>query len=196
MSDFKFDLDNFSTKIQKETDISCAILGASLLDAMLEELFKKQLKCFINELLNGMGPLSTFSSKIRLGCALGWFDDNVRGDLDIIRGIRNDFAHGYNTDLSFTDQSISARCSNLKTTVAFLKGYDDYKSCEKRALSSGLVDSMKNKFLDPRWKYQISVEFLYQYLDDMVNQNEQYSSEKLFQDIANLSKNTLMNISN
>jgi hypothetical protein len=39
------------------------------------------------------GPLSTFSNKILMGHALRIYDENTRCNLDIVRNIRNAFAH-------------------------------------------------------------------------------------------------------
>jgi hypothetical protein len=39
------------------------------------------------------GPLSTFSAKIRLGYALAILGPATYKDLDIMRSVRNDFAH-------------------------------------------------------------------------------------------------------
>ena len=39
------------------------------------------------------GPLSTFSNKIRMGYAMGLYGEIFRADLDIVRHVRNVFAH-------------------------------------------------------------------------------------------------------
>src|SRR5262249_12368025 len=39
------------------------------------------------------GPLNSFSSKIITGYALGIYDESMRNDLQIVRNIRNVFAH-------------------------------------------------------------------------------------------------------
>jgi hypothetical protein len=41
----------------------------------------------------GNAPLSTFSSKIKVGYALGCYGRKTRHDLDALREIRNQFAH-------------------------------------------------------------------------------------------------------
>jgi DNA-binding MltR family transcriptional regulator len=39
------------------------------------------------------GPLRSFYTKIAMGYALGIYDKNIRSDLNIVRTIRNAFAH-------------------------------------------------------------------------------------------------------
>jgi DNA-binding MltR family transcriptional regulator len=39
------------------------------------------------------GPLGSFYSRIAMGYALGIHDNNMRNDLNIVRNIRNAFAH-------------------------------------------------------------------------------------------------------
>lgn len=64
------------------------------------------------DLFEGTAPLSTFSSRIKLAYYLGLISRNCRRDLDIVRGIRNDFAHKPEI-ISFETQSIRDRCKNL-----------------------------------------------------------------------------------
>jgi len=44
-------------------------------------------------LVGDNGPLNSFSSKIIVGYALGIYDEGMRNDLNIVRNIRNVFAH-------------------------------------------------------------------------------------------------------
>ena len=61
-------------------------------------------------------PLGTLSAKIRLGYALGLYGPMTCADLDLIRAIRNDFAHTA-LPLSFADAGISGKVSRLKTPL-------------------------------------------------------------------------------
>jgi hypothetical protein len=75
---------------------TAAILGAIMvehaLDMRLREQFKRQdddtWKALVDE-----GPLGSFAHKIKAGYAFGLFEDDVRTNLDVIRHIRNAFAH-------------------------------------------------------------------------------------------------------
>lgn len=46
-----------------------------------------------DDLFDRSGPLATFSAQIKIGYALGLYGTKVRHDLDVIRDIRNEFAH-------------------------------------------------------------------------------------------------------
>jgi hypothetical protein len=76
--------------------ITAAILGAVLVEHELENELRRRLRCNDDtwgELLSDIGPLRTFHSKIVMGCALRMYNDDVRFDLNIVRNIRNQFAH-------------------------------------------------------------------------------------------------------
>ncbi len=99
-----------------ESDRAVGVLAPAYLDALLEDL----LRDFFIEgksadvLLRPDGPLGTFSSKIDAAHALGFINDDTQRDLNLIRKIRNDFAH--QVDLhSFEDDPIKNRCAELGT---------------------------------------------------------------------------------
>ena len=108
-----FDLNAFSGPFRAESDRACAVLGAALLDARLESLYDRRLRDCKQELLSGNGSLSTFSARIRVARALAWISEDVRYDLDQVREIRNEFAHNFDHELSFSTQSIADKCRTL-----------------------------------------------------------------------------------
>lgn len=59
------------------------------------------------------GPLGTFDSKIRVCAALNLVQGDFQHDLDLIRAIRNIFAHSI-VVRGFEDNEIKNRCSQLK----------------------------------------------------------------------------------
>lgn len=63
-------------------------------------------------LLDNNGPLTTFSSRIELSYLLGLIGEQTRRDLNLIRKIRNEFAHTSNP-ISFETESIRNRCLEL-----------------------------------------------------------------------------------
>jgi DNA-binding MltR family transcriptional regulator len=82
---------------EDEHPIATAILGAGLIEHDLEKLLRSKLKRKDDEtwamLIADNGPLNSFSSKIAMGYALGIYDQRARSDLNIVRNIRNAFAH-------------------------------------------------------------------------------------------------------
>jgi DNA-binding MltR family transcriptional regulator len=73
---------------------------------------QKVIKGGIDPLFCGLGPLSTFASRIKLSYALNLIDDNVYKTLNIIRDIRNTCAHEFKM-ISFTDQFIKDKIAQI-----------------------------------------------------------------------------------
>lgn len=75
-----------------------AMVAASFLDDFLMKLILVHLEALSDSEVDGLfgpeRPLGTFSSKIKLGRALGLFGPRTAHDLNLIREIRNAFAHG------------------------------------------------------------------------------------------------------
>jgi hypothetical protein len=97
-------------------------------------------------------PLGSFSAKIAIGYAIGLYGPLTCEDLDIIRSIRNTFAHTA-APTSFDDPSIQAKCEQLKTPVRSPPGKPSRPVPKRRPLraieilSEGLVDTPKTLFL-------------------------------------------------
>lgn len=105
----------FHQALTSESDRGCALFAAAYLDVCLSDLLRVSLvenKNIDKDLFDGTAPLSGFSSRIKLAYYLGLISRNCRRDLDIVRGIRNDFAHQPEI-ISFESQSIRDRCKNL-----------------------------------------------------------------------------------
>lgn len=108
----------FRQALTSESDRGCALFAAGYLDVCFSDLLYISLvknKNIDKDLFEGTAPLSNFSSRIKLAYYLGLISRNCRRDLDIIRGIRNDFAHKPEI-ISFETQSIRDRCKNLSFT--------------------------------------------------------------------------------
>jgi len=77
--------------------IATAILGAVLVEHELEtslrrRLFRKDDDAW-DEMLAESGPFSTFARKITAGHTMGLFDEALCTNLNIVRTVRNAFAH-------------------------------------------------------------------------------------------------------
>ncbi len=88
--------------------ISCGLLEQTLEDVLTNYLRDGKAK---DDLFHSAGPLGTFSARIKLCFCLGMLDDREYHDLEVMRGIRNEFAH--KIDTSFDMPSIKDRCGNL-----------------------------------------------------------------------------------
>ena len=88
---------------KSSSDRSCVIVAAAYIDELLGYIFKLFLTSPSSEkedkeLFSGYGPLSTFSSKIVLSYKLGLISNYEYKTLQIIRKIRNSFAHDISKD--------------------------------------------------------------------------------------------------
>ncbi len=110
-----------SDMLLKESDRGCAIFGAAILHDDLEELLRsyfrddeKSVKSVVNPLFEGYAPLATFSSRIQIAFALRLITGDLRYRLDIIRRLRNDFAH-QSGPINFDDAKC---CDRLRILIA------------------------------------------------------------------------------
>lgn len=113
-------LSKFLTEFQAESDRGAALVGAALLDARLERLLLSHMlpgKLAIELVTGGNEPLGTFSARINASHVLGLITAAERQDLNIIRAIRNEFAHREH-EITFTDQKIEGLCSSLQSRRA------------------------------------------------------------------------------
>ena len=124
------DWKGFFLKFQKESPRAAAILGVAFLDVQLRQLISNLLideTNVVDELLGNDKkidrPLSSFSSRIRAAYCLGLISKDEYEDLNIIRKIRNRFAHRLH-DLSFDDHEIVSWCKTLRIPKELLKAVD------------------------------------------------------------------------
>ena len=68
----------------------------------------------LSKLFDFNGPFGTFSACIKVSYSLGLLSNEAKTDLEIIRKVRNDFAHTYEL-LDFESQEIKSRVLSLKT---------------------------------------------------------------------------------
>jgi hypothetical protein len=89
--------------------IVAAIFGQALieteLEGLLREKFRHKDENTWSELTGEKGPLSTFHSKIIAAYAFGLIDETTRKNLNIVREIRNAFAHSKRL-IDFDDQAV------------------------------------------------------------------------------------------
>jgi DNA-binding MltR family transcriptional regulator len=105
----------FIESLYQETDRGCALIAAAFLDDALSELLKKNLikdKKILDRLFESNQAFGGFSSKIDVTYALGLIGKNVCQNLQLIRKIRNDFAH-IADPIGFEHPPIKSRCSEL-----------------------------------------------------------------------------------
>jgi DNA-binding MltR family transcriptional regulator len=113
-----------------------AIISVSHLDEQLTSLLKA---FFVNDpkaadqMLEDPGPLSSFWARIELAFLLGLISSRERRMLNLMRKIRNDFAHG-SAPVSFSQSPVKERCLELDAKVleSLESKVQDYPNPEKK----------------------------------------------------------------
>jgi hypothetical protein len=104
-------------EIRTGADRSAAIIaGAYLEDALTQAIissFKNSQEKLIDKLYERGGSLNSLFSQVYLGWALGLYDGKFADQLNIIRRIRNAFAHA-KLPIKFKTAEIAAACSQLQ----------------------------------------------------------------------------------
>jgi hypothetical protein len=108
--------EKYSTLLKRESDRGAVIVGAAILDDLLQEVVVARLVSSPereDELFDGYNsPCSSFGSRIDLAYRIGSITARVRSDLHLIRRMRNDAAHtGEHRD--FESPQIQSRLREL-----------------------------------------------------------------------------------
>lgn len=85
--------------IDKETDRGCVLVSSAFIDLILEKLLAEKMtfssKNDKKDIFGVNGPLGNFSSKIKLAGALEIIDKRTVDNINIVRKIRNSYAHDF-----------------------------------------------------------------------------------------------------
>jgi DNA-binding MltR family transcriptional regulator len=129
---------SFRSALTKESDRGCALFAAAYLDKALSDLLYVSLvedKSIEKDLFDGSAPLGTFSARIKIAYYLGLISVSCRRDLDLVRTIRNDFAHNAEI-ISFEDQKIAQRCRT------FVYSYHEKKERPRAHFTSAVMGTL------------------------------------------------------
>jgi DNA-binding MltR family transcriptional regulator len=116
--------ERFIKELDAESDRGAAIFAGTF--------FECTLKLLLEELLNNVastkalledsnGGLNTFSAKINISYSLGFITIEEYQALNLLKNIRNKFAHNFEYQFSFQDQKIASQCVTLKQNISALK---------------------------------------------------------------------------
>ena len=122
----------FFTTLVKEGERAAVVIGASRLETELERLLKRLLcHCAggIDNLFDQDRPYSTFSAKILLAHRLGILGSDFEHALQMVRKIRNDFAHSMQSE-HLSDSRHKNRVQEIKRLV--------HSSAQWKAMDSAL----------------------------------------------------------
>jgi mannitol operon repressor len=138
------DVSRLVDDLERESDRGAALVGAAFLDDVLDVLLRS---AFVNEpetvgKLMGMGrPLESFGSRAHLCYCMGLLGADVYADINLIREIRNDFAHRGPTGFDLPDVEI--KCMRLR--IISTLGADE--SCGPRERFIATVVMLANHLL-------------------------------------------------
>lgn len=108
-------LNEFTQTLNAESDRGAALVAAEILSEELAKLIKSKMvnhKKLIKDAFNFQGALGSFSGRIDHAFLLGLLPNVVRQDLNLLRAIRNEFAHS-TAAKTFETHSIKSRCMEL-----------------------------------------------------------------------------------
>jgi hypothetical protein len=163
------------------SDRAAAIVGATIVESRVLKLLQTKLVDLTvksgltlhKRMFDNTGPLGSFSARINLGFMCKLFDESVWRDLNVIRGIRNDFAH-VTAMGSFDEPSVAARCANLKACDRYFRAHkagdpllmldEDAKPPEFTFYAPDLDDRLK----DARQRYLLCIRYYATFLTYLV----------------------------
>jgi DNA-binding MltR family transcriptional regulator len=112
------DLEHMEKEFYGESARTCGILHATVIEVSLEAAIKSIMRgdrsvTLDSEIFGFDGPLGTFAAKIKLAYAFGIFGPATHHDLELIRLMRNQFAH-CRRPLQFGMPAVRSMCAHLQ----------------------------------------------------------------------------------
>lgn len=110
-------LNSTFAEIFKQSDRAAAIVSGGILEEILQRMITSFMLPHPNvakNIFDGVAPISTFAAKIELSYHLGLINIKEYEDLNLIKKIRNQFAHSIK-EITFDTDSIKDRCLQLNT---------------------------------------------------------------------------------
>jgi DNA-binding MltR family transcriptional regulator len=117
----------FARLFRVESDRAAAILGATYVEAIVEDVLRACLLEHrdVDAMFDRFGPFSSFATKTAMLFAIGEINETTRRDLDLIRKIRNEFAHTF-AESDFEEAKIARWCGELTGAYAASMGAAEY----------------------------------------------------------------------
>ena len=105
-------------ELDNQGDRAAAVIAAGFVDRSLQLAMEAEWGITSNTVRDRLfagskGALSSFSAKIEVGFAMSLFGPKTRGDLNLVRQIRNKFAHELRA-ITFSSAEIIALCDKLE----------------------------------------------------------------------------------
>lgn len=144
------DVERFQEEILRGTDRASALVAASLVEgalirALAAHMLIKDDEHFTELFFDRGAVLGDFASRISMGRAFGVYDDYFRDVLDVIRKVRNTFAHAVRP-IDFTHELIAAQIAKIPD--APVKEGLPHSMSELRRRYVGVCSNLEVVFID------------------------------------------------
>lgn len=113
-------LERMALAVHGESERGVVLINATILDELLRRLIESYVveHSDVKKLTQGFNaPIGSFHSRILLSFGIGLIPEDEYKQLDLIRKIRNEFAH--KIDVSFKSQSVLSHCGSLSRWPMF-----------------------------------------------------------------------------
>ena len=164
--------------MHSESDRGCILVGASVLEESLKDVLEitfsqdaHVVKHAVVPLFGSLGPLSTFSSKIKLAYSLGIIERWCFDDLEKIRKIRNAAAHEYSSKTFENQDVIKITCTLTgadRAVSAFPKIEKIRSSADAKNEKVDTKTTKLNQISKERVRFIFTVNYIAGYLDAFV----------------------------
>jgi len=150
-------------EIEASTDRGAAIIAGAFVEDHLRTALRGRLrqdKPILDEMFNSYGPLSSFSTKIKLAYLIGVISEETASDLDYIRKIRNKFAHRTEID-SFSSPPVKDWAMNLTLVDRFNMEIAATRDSRGITVTASFIDENNRPLLKtPRGRFVLTCQCL------------------------------------
>ena len=161
--------DELFQALSKESDRGVVLISASFLEEALEALIRARFsirhtksKSSINPLFDSFGPLSSFSAKLKICYAMDLIGEWMYRDLEIVRKLRNDFAHSVGI-ARFDLPEVVQLTKKLKAADLAVTAITKEEAGTKKAKKIKITKKSRSKLTKAnmeRGRFEMSVSFI------------------------------------
>jgi DNA-binding MltR family transcriptional regulator len=166
---------------EQESDRGYVLVASAILNTALEYCLRKKtrhpaaiVKRNIDPLFSHNCPLSSFWAKLNFAYAMRLIPEWVFRDLDILRSIRNDLAHTFET-FSFTDRNVDHRIRQLRSPYRAADKNDSY-------VTEARFKTEMNRLSAEEWKHfsesKLRFAMMFHYIHGFLTEGRSYTRRR------------------
>lgn len=155
------DVWGFIEEFNNESDRAAVILAAAEIDDLLRQILVKVLRPSTqqnDQLFDTDMPLSSFSARIKLADRLGIIDEEIFSALNLLRKVRNDFAH--KRGMSLTSGKTNDQIKSLLTIFKRSEHFSSKPELKKAISQKNISHAFKGLIAYLVVKLQVVKEFI------------------------------------